>query len=66
MIDFDARIVRDGHLHTLRVQALDVDQARHQLQADGAQVISLQARRALNLSHADEVTIIVDRGKKTN
>ena len=47
MIDFDARIVRDGHLHTLRVQALDVDQARHQLQADGAQVISLQARRQL-------------------
>ena len=47
MIDFDARIVRDGHLHTLRVQALDVDQARHQLQADGAQVISLQARRPL-------------------
>lgn len=47
MIDFDARIVRDGHLHTMRVQALDVDQARHQLQADGAQVISLQARRQL-------------------
>ena len=47
MIDFDARIVRDGQLHTLRVQALDVDQARHQLQADGAQVISLQARRQL-------------------
>ncbi|WP_411391368.1 type II secretion system F family protein [Pseudomonas sp. MPB23] len=49
MIDFDARIVRDGHLHTLRVQALDPAQARQQLQADGAQVISLQARRQLRL-----------------
>jgi cell division protein FtsB len=29
-------------------------------------ILDEQARRALNLSHADEVTIIVDRGKKTN
>lgn len=49
MIDIDARIIRDGHLQTLRLQALDVAQARQQLQADGAQVISLKARRQLTL-----------------
>ncbi|MBO0496509.1 type II secretion system F family protein [Pseudomonas sp. Marseille-Q1929] len=49
MIDIDARIIRDGHLQTLRLQALDVAQARQQLQADGAQVISLKARRQLRL-----------------
>ena len=49
MIDIDARIIRDGHLQRLRLQALDVAQARQQLQADGAQVISLKARRQLRL-----------------
>ena len=49
MIDIDARIIRDGHLQTLRLQALDVAHARQQLLADGAQVISLKARRQLTL-----------------
>lgn len=49
MIDFEARIVRDGHLQTLRLQASDLAQARQQLQADGAQVIALHARRQLKL-----------------
>lgn len=49
MIDFDARIVRDGQLQTLRLQAVDLAQARQQLQADGSQVIALQARRQLKL-----------------
>lgn len=49
MIDFDARVIRDGHLQTLRVQASDIAQARLQLQADGGQVIALQARRQLKL-----------------
>ena len=49
MIDIDARIIRDGHLQTLRLQALDVAQARQQLQAEGAHVISLKVRRQLTL-----------------
>ncbi len=49
MIDIDARIIRDGHLQTLRLQAIDVTQARKQLQAEGAHVISLKARRQLTL-----------------
>ena len=49
MIDIDARIIRNGHLQSLRLQALDIAQARQQLQADGAQVISLKARRPLKL-----------------
>ena len=49
MIDIDARIIRDGHLHTLQLHAHDLAQARQQLQADGAQVISLKARRQLKL-----------------
>ena len=49
MIDIDARIIRDGHLQTLRLQAVDVTQARQQLQAGGAHVISLKARRPLTL-----------------
>lgn len=49
MIDIDARIIRDGHLHTLRLQAVDMAHARQQLLADGAQVISLKARRQLKL-----------------
>ncbi|WP_240164125.1 type II secretion system F family protein [Pseudomonas allii] len=49
MIEIDARIIRDGHLQTLRVQALDLAQARQHLLADGAQVISLKARRQLTL-----------------
>ena len=49
MTDFDVRIIRDGHVQTLRLQAVDVAQARQQLQADGAQVISLKARCPLTL-----------------
>lgn len=49
MIDFEARIIRDGHLQTLRLQAPDLAQARQQLQDDGTQIISLQARRELKL-----------------
>lgn len=49
MIEIDARIIRDGHLQTLRVQALDLAQARQHLLADGAQVISLKAQRQLTL-----------------
>jgi general secretion pathway protein F len=49
MIDFDARIIRDGHLQTLRIQAPDLAQARRQLQDDGTQIISVQARRELKL-----------------
>ncbi|MCF5720531.1 type II secretion system F family protein [Pseudomonas syringae] len=49
MIDIDARIIRDGHLQTLRLQAVDMAHARQQLQAGGVQVISLRARRHLTL-----------------
>jgi len=49
MIDFEARIIRDGHLQTLRIQAPDLAQARRQLQDDGTQIISVQARRELKL-----------------
>jgi general secretion pathway protein F len=49
MIDFEARIIRDGHLQTLRIQAPDLAQARRQLQDDGTQIISVQARRQLKL-----------------
>ncbi len=49
MIEIDARIIRDGHLQSLHLQAVDLAQARQQLQADGAQVISLKARRQLKL-----------------
>lgn len=49
MTDFDARIIRDGHLQTLRLQALNLAQAHQQLQADGAQVISLKASRSFTL-----------------
>lgn len=49
MNDFDARVIRDGHLQTLRVQASDIAQARLQLQADGGQIIALQARRQMKL-----------------
>ncbi len=49
MIDIDARIIRDGHLQTLRLQASDFTQARQQLMADGAQIISLKARRQFRL-----------------
>ncbi|MBV7566996.1 type II secretion system F family protein [Pseudomonas sp. PDM27] len=49
MSDFEARIIRDGHLQTLRIQAPDLAQARRQLQDDGTQIISVQARRELKL-----------------
>ncbi|GAB6404825.1 type II secretion system F family protein [Pseudomonas sp. MHK4] len=49
MNDFDVRIIRDGHLQTLRVQAPDLAQARRQLQDEGTQIISVQARRQLKL-----------------
>ncbi len=49
MIEVDARVIRDGHLQTVRLQALDLAQARQQLQADGARVVALKARRALRL-----------------
>lgn len=49
MIDIDARIIRDGHMQTLQLQALDLAQARQQLQAEGVHVVSLKARRSLKL-----------------
>ena len=49
MIDVDARIIRDGHLQSLQLHAVDLSQARRQLQAEGVQVISLKARRQLKL-----------------
>lgn len=47
MNEFDARVLRQGHVQSLRIQALDLAQARQQLQADGSHVISLQQRRQL-------------------
>jgi general secretion pathway protein F len=47
---FDAKVLRQGQLQTLRVNAVDGDEARRQLQAGGAQVLSLHRRAALKLS----------------
>lgn len=59
----------------LNKQLADLTEQRESLERQVSQlrdgsidkdILDEQARRALNLSHADEVTIIVDRGKKTN
>ncbi|WP_191489545.1 type II secretion system F family protein [Pseudomonas sp. FEN] len=70
MREFDARIVRQGQLHSLRLQAVDIDDARRQLQ--DAQVVSLRqrtsfqwpgrrARFALNL-FIQELVVLLDAG----
>lgn len=49
MSEFDARVVRHGHLQTVRVQAPDVAQARQQLQTPGTHIVSLQKRPEIKL-----------------
>lgn len=49
MSEFDARIVRQGHLQTVRIQAPDVAQARQQLQTPGTHIVSLQKRPEIKL-----------------
>lgn len=49
MIEFDARIVRQGHLQHVRVQAMDIRQARQQLQAPGTHIVSLHKRSRITL-----------------
>lgn len=61
-------VVLNNQLDDLREQRESLERQVSQLR-DGSidkDILDEQARRALNLSHADEVTIIVDRGKKTN
>jgi len=49
MNEFDARIVRQGHLHTVRVQAPTLAQARQQLETPGTHIVSLQKRPQIKL-----------------
>lgn len=49
MSEFDARVVRQGHLQTVRVQAPDIAQARQQLQTPGTHIVSLQKRPEIKL-----------------
>jgi len=46
---FDAKVLRQGQLQTVRVNAIDDAEARRRLQADGAQVLSLHRRASLGL-----------------
>lgn len=49
MSEFDARVVRDGHVQSLRINASDIDQARRELQQPGVHIVTLHKRASLQL-----------------
>jgi cell division protein FtsB len=62
----EARAIElQGDLARVKAQRLDLER-RVQLMHDGTlekDMLDEQARRALNLSHADEITIMLDRSR---
>lgn len=49
MIRFDARVVRQGHLQSVQVQAADIAHARQLLQIPGTHIVSLKKRSRIEL-----------------
>ncbi|AQV95635.1 type II secretion system protein [Cupriavidus necator] len=49
MNEFEARVLRDGHIESRRLQAQAMDDARRRLQDEGLRVLSLRATRRLRL-----------------